>query len=99
MKKIIRISRAHFDPATADEVEKVLLEERARIWPEQEKLPGFIDGYLGVDRRNGSMIWVTFWDSVDHANALGTLPQMASSNARFRARGLTFDPISTHEIV
>jgi len=98
-KGIIRISRAHFDPAAADDVVKLLLEERAIIWPEQEKLPGYLDGSLGIDRQNGSMIWVTFWDSVEHANALGSLPQMAASNGRFRARGLKFDPISTHEIV
>ena len=99
MKRVIRISHAHFDPHRTDEVTALLLEARAAIWPEQEKLPGYVDGYLGVDGPNGSMIWVTFWDSVEHANALGALPAMKASNARFTSGGLRFDPISTHEIV
>jgi len=99
MKKVIRLSRAHFDPHRMEEVTTLLLEARAAIWPEQEKLPGYVDGYVGVDRQNGSMIWVTFWDSVEHANALGSLPAMRASNASFTSGGLKFDPIATHEIV
>lgn len=99
MKKIIRISRAHFDPRRVDEVIALLLESRAVIWPKQEQLPGYVDGHLGVDRQNGSMLWITFWDTVEHAKALGSLPEMVESNARFTAGGLKFDPIITHDLL
>jgi len=99
MKKVVRISRAHFDPQRADEVVALLQESRAVIWPKQEQLPGYIDGVLGIDRQNGSMLWITFWDTVEHANGLGSLPEMMESNARFKAGGLKFDPIISHDII
>jgi hypothetical protein len=99
MKKIIRISRAHFDPQKVNEVIPLLLESRDVIWPKQEQLPGYVDGDLGIDRQNGSMLWITFWDTLEHAKALGSLPEMVESNARFKAGGLKFDPIITHEIL
>jgi len=99
MKKIIRISRAHFDPHMAGEATNLLLEMRALIWPKQEQLPGYIDGYLGVDRENGTMVWVTLWDSVEHGNALGALPEMKSTNARLQERGVKFEPVATHELL
>jgi len=68
------------------------------IWPKQEQLDGYLDGYVAVDRHIGAMLWVTSWDSIEHANALGSLPEMMASKARFSAGGVTFDPISTYEV-
>lgn len=99
MKKVIRISRASFDPQRADEVITLLQEMRAMIWPKQEQLAGYIDGYMGVDRQNSTMIWVTVWESLEHANALGALPEMRTSNASLQAQGVKFEPIATHELL
>ena len=99
MKNVVRISRAQFDPQTTDQVIALLQEMRASIWPKQQQLAGYVDGYVAIDRQNGAMLWVTFWDSVAHGNALGLLPEMKASNARFTAGGLKFDPITTYEIL
>jgi len=96
-KKVVRTSKATFDPHRADEVVALLLETRVSLWPEQERLPGYVDGYLGVDRQNGTMIWVTFWDSVEHAQALG--PLMVPRQPSFKARGVTFEPVTHHDMV
>ena len=77
----------------------LLKDARALVWPKQEQLPGFVEGYIGLDRVNGAMVWATFWDTVEHANALGVLPEMIASGEKFRAQGLTFEPITTHELI
>lgn len=98
MKKVLRISRARFNPSRSDEVASLLREARQVIWPKQITLAGYIDGYIGLDRKNGAMVWATFWDSIEHGDALGTVPEMIASNEKFRAAGLTFEPITTHEL-
>lgn len=97
MKKVMRMSRARFDPQMLEEVVTFLVEIEAKIEPKQAQLPGYIDGYVGVDRQNATMVWVTFWDTVEHGNALGALPEMVASNALFREKGLKFEPITNHE--
>jgi hypothetical protein len=99
MKKYLRISRARFDPKKADEVSALLVEVQRLIWPKQEKLPGYIEGHVGLDRENGAMIWATFWDSAEHGEALGSVPEMIASGEKFRAHGLVFEPITTHELM
>ena len=98
MKKVLRISRARFNPSRSDEVEALLKKAQQAIWPKQVNLPGYVEGFIGVDRKNGAMVWATFWDSVEHGDALGALPEMRASNEGFRAAGLAFEPITTHEL-
>jgi hypothetical protein len=43
------------------------------------------------------MVWVTFWDSVEHAQALG--PLMVPHQPSFKARGVTFEPVTHHDMI
>jgi hypothetical protein len=99
MKRILRISRARFDVEKADEVAALLKKAQGAIWPKQVRLAGYVEGYVGLDRRNGAMVWATFWDSVEHGEALGRLPEMIASGEEFRAAGLKFEPITSHELL
>lgn len=99
MKRILRISRARFDLEKAAEVGEVLKAAQATIWPKQTKLPGYIDGYVGLDRRSGAMVWATFWESVEQGETLGRLPEMVASNEQFRAAGMNFEPITSYELL
>ncbi len=98
MKRYLRISRARFRPDRADAVATLLREARASIWPKQVALPGYLGGHIGLDRRAGAMVWATCWDSVEHGDALGALPEMVASGEKFRAAKVDFDPVTTHEL-
>ena len=96
---ILRVGRGRFDLKIVDQVDKVLKAAYAEIWPKQEKLPGYFEGYMGIDRVNGAIIWATVWDSVEHGEALGLLPEMVASNKKLRELGLVFEPITSHELM
>ncbi len=99
MPRFLRISRARFRPDRAGAVAALLDEARRTIWPKQVALPGYLGGAVGLDRRNGAMVWATTWDSAEHGDALGELPEMIASGRAFRAEKLVFEPITTHELL
>lgn len=97
MKKIMRMSRVQFDPQILEEVVAFWVEIKGKIVPRQGLLPGYIDGYVGFDRQNATMVWVTFWDTMEHGKALGAILELVASNSLFRKKGLKFESITTHE--
>ncbi len=86
-------------PDRAGAVAALLEEARRSIWPRQVALPGYLGGAVGLDRRNGAMVWATYWDSAEHGDALGELPEMIASGRTFQAAKLVFEPITTHELL
>ncbi len=89
----LRCTRAHFDPAKADEALTVAKDLNAALG----RLPGLQHSHAALDRAAGKSITITIFDTREHAqfsrDALGDLVP------RFQAVGLTMDAPEIYETI
>ncbi len=95
----IRLVRAHFDPGLYGEIDKMMKKSAVSLVPAMQAQPGLIDYYVAVDRRTGSMIHVSVWETERDADAMTALTPLQKTKAQFEASGLTLDEITNHEVV
>jgi hypothetical protein len=95
----VRISMGHFDPAIHDDIERTLREGGARLIPHINKLAGCIHYYAAINREASTIVNVSIWDSLEHAEQMSSLPAMADEGNLMRSKGLRFDPIINYESV
>lgn len=96
---IVRISIAHFDPAEAARVEALLAASETALRGPIEALPGNLSYLVGIDRERGSMTNTSTWDTLEHATAMASLPEMAALRESFEAEGVSFTRITNHEVL
>src|ERR671913_2232924 len=60
----LRLTRARFDPALADQVVPLASAVRAAM----RRLPGLQHNHQGIDRAAGTVAAVSVWDSAEHAS-------------------------------
>lgn len=94
---IVRISRGHFDAGAFDDVDHALRDGAATLVPAISRLPGCLHYYVGIDRASATMVNVSVWDTLAHAQQMSTLKEMQEAGDAFRARGVRFDPILNYE--
>jgi quinol monooxygenase YgiN len=94
---IVRISRGRFDPAKADGVAATLTSTQTQLIPAIQQLPGLLHYYVGIDRASTTMVNVSIWDSVEHAQQMSTLAPMLALREQFETLGVQFDPIVNYE--
>jgi hypothetical protein len=89
----LRLTRARFDPARADQVVPLASEVRAAV----RRLPGLQHNHQGIDRTAGTVAAVSVWDSQEHAGfARETLGEPIG---RLRALGVQFEEPEIYEIM
>ena len=96
---VLRISRGQFAADRAETVRRMLAESEAILSPALRLLPGFHGYYTGLADGDPRMIAVSLWDTPEHASQLGRLPEMMQLREQFQAADITFDPITTYEIL
>ena len=95
----VRINRGTFDPSKAQVVQEMLRESEEQLAPALKQLPGLQSYQTGIDTEHGTMIAISTWDTIEHAQSLGQLPEMNALRSTFQQYGIVFDPISTYDIL
>jgi phage tail tape-measure protein len=89
----LRLTRARFDPARADQVVPIASEVRAAM----ARLPGLQHNHQGIDRVAGTVAAVSVWDSAEHAGF--AREALGESIGRLRALGVQFEEPEIYEIM
>ena len=95
----VRINRGSFDTVKAQDVIETLRKSEEQLAPALKQLPGLHNYQTGIDAEHGTMIAISVWDTVEHAQLLGQLPEMNALRSTFQQYGIVFDPISTYDIL
>jgi hypothetical protein len=63
-------------------------------------MPGCLNYYAGSDVDSSTMINVSIWDTLEHAQAMGSLPEMAALAKEFIELGVMFErPIVNYSVL
>jgi quinol monooxygenase YgiN len=96
----VRISKGRYRPELHTEVTVRLKQSAVTLVPAIKALPGCLSYYAGSDETSNTMINVSVWDSVEHAQAMGSLPEMAALAKEFIALGVEFErPIVNYPVL
>ncbi len=95
----LRINRGTFDPSKAQVVSEMLRESEEQLAPALKLLPGLQSYQTGIDTEHGTMIAISTWDTIEHAQSMGRLPEMNALRSTFQQYGIVFEPISTYDIL
>jgi hypothetical protein len=88
---VIRISIGRFDAGLTPTVEVKVNEMRARIEGGVRALKGNLGFCAGIDKKNGAMHNVSFWESVADAEQMSTFAPMLQLGREFAAIGVSFE--------
>jgi len=94
---IVRISRGRFEPGQYQEIKEQLIAARQSLIPAIRSLPGLLNYYVGIDAVTSTMINVSLWDSLEHAQQMSGLAPMLALASMFQQLGVQFDTIANHE--
>ena len=95
----VRVSRGHFESSQTAQVETMLRESEQSLVPAIRQLPGIVSYYAGIDGPSGSMVNVSVWDTLEAAQQMATLKEMADLRVHFEAAGIRFEPVVNYDIV
>lgn len=87
----VRISKGRYKPELHAAVSVRLSESAASLIPAIRALPGCLSYYAGSDEVSNTMVNVSVWDTLEHARAMGSLPEMATLAREFVALGVEFE--------
>jgi quinol monooxygenase YgiN len=88
---IIRLSRGRYAPALHADVTRRLDAAGATLIPAIKKLPGCLHYYAASDEASSTMINVSVWDSLAHAQAMASLAEMSALAVEFTKLGVEFE--------
>lgn len=88
---VVRISRASFPADSYDEVARRLDASQQSLVPAIRRLDGLIGYYAGADPASNTMVNVSVWDTVDHAEQMASLPEMLALAGEFVELGCVFE--------
>jgi hypothetical protein len=94
---IVRISRGRFDPANVDVVAATLTSAQTQHIPAIERLPGLRHYAAGIDRMSTTIVNVSIWEHLEHAQQMSTLAPLLALREQFETLGVQFDPIVNYE--
>ena len=95
---VVRISNATFDLARLADAEQLVATSESALRDPLARLPGLLQFYAGIDRVRGVVTNVSIWDTLEHAHQLDTFEPMLAQRPIGVAAGVTFQPITNHEI-
>jgi hypothetical protein len=95
---VIRVSRGRFELDAAGQVVELAAQSETVLRPALEAMPGLLHYFVGVDVETGAVVNVNVWDTLEHAKGMASLPAMLALRPVIEEAGVTFEPISSHEI-
>ena len=96
----VRISKGSHKPQLHAEVTARLSAAGSSLVPAIQALPGCLSYYAGCDQASYTMINVSVWDTLEHAQAMGSLPEMGTLANEFVALGVEFErPIINYPVL
>ena len=97
---IVRISKGKYAAALHAEVTTRMNAAATSLVPAIRRLPGCVSYYVGTDESSCSMVNVSVWDTIEHAQAMAMLPEMGSLAREFIALGVEFErPITNYPVL
>ena len=95
---IVRISKGTVPVDRFDQARQLMAASEAALREAITALPGLLHYYVGVDEHTGQVTNVSVWDTLEHAQAMSSLPEMSAQRPVLEAAGVVFEPISNHEV-
>jgi quinol monooxygenase YgiN len=97
---VVRISKGRYRPELHAEVTARLSASATTLVPAIRSMPGCLGYCAGSDESSGSMVNVSVWDTLEHAQAMAALPEMAALARQFIALGVEFErPIVNYPVL
>jgi len=97
---VVRISKGRYPPERHAAVTARLDASAKTLVPAIRRLPGCISYYVGSEVVSSTMVNVSVWDTLDHANAMSTLAPMVALAQEFMALGVEFErPIVNYPVL
>jgi hypothetical protein len=97
---IVRISKGRYPSALHAAVTTRLAEAGNVLIPVIQRLPGCLGYYAATDEHSSTIVNVSLWDTLEHAEAMATLSEMAALAREFTALGVEFErPILNYRIL
>jgi len=91
MPPAFRISRGTFPPERLEAVREAFAASRASLDPATRRLRGHRATYTAVDAASSSIVYISFWDDLEAAGQLGSLPEMQAAGAELVRLGVQFE--------
>ena len=96
----VRISKGRYEPELHGEVTVRLNASSKSLVPAIRAMPGCLSYYVGSDETTSTMVNVSVWDTLEHAQAMGSLPEMATLAKEFIALGVEFErPMANYPVL
>jgi hypothetical protein len=96
---VVRISQGVVDATRLADAEAQLAASEAALRSPIQDLPGLLHYYVGVDRERGYVTNVSVWRTLADAHRMDTLQAMLDQRPILEAAGVTFAPITNHEVL
>jgi quinol monooxygenase YgiN len=94
----VRISRGSYSPQLHLEVSRRLNAASRSLVPAIRQLPGCVSYFAGSDAESSTLVNVSVWDTLEHAEAMSSLAEMLALAKDFIAIGVEFErPIVNYE--
>lgn len=94
----VRISKGRYPSASHAEFTARMAKAGDVLIPAIRRLPGCLGYWAATDEASSTMINVSLWDTLEHAQAMSTLPEMAALATEFVALGAEFErPIVNYQ--
>lgn len=95
---IVRISKGRYPAGRHAEFTVMMKKAGEVLVPAIRRLPGCSSYFAATDEGTSTMVNVSVWDTLEHAQAMATLPEMGALAQEFVAMGAEFDrPIVNYE--
>jgi quinol monooxygenase YgiN len=95
----IRLSRGTYPPSLHAQVDARLRASVDLLIPAIRLLPGCLSYYAGSDESSCSMVNISVWDTLDHAEAMSSLAPMVALGREFVQMGVEFErPIVNYAV-
>ena len=97
---IVRISKGKYPLAHHSEVTQRLEESAKTLVPAIRQLPGCVSYFVGSEASSATMVNVSVWDTLEHANAMSSLAPMLALAKEFIELGVEFErPIINYPVL
>ena len=96
----VRISKGRYKPELHAEVTARLDASSKSLVPAITAMAGCLSYYVASEEASCTMVNVSVWDTSEHAQTMGSLPEMAALAKDFIALGVEFErPIINYPVL
>ena len=96
----VRISKGSYTAALHAQVSKRLNASSESLVPAIRRLPGCVSYFVGSDALSNTLVNVSVWDTLEHAEAMSSHAEMAALAKEFIEIGVQFErPIANYEVM